>query len=111
VTHVVNFELPDVPENYVHRIGRTARAGSAGVAIAFCDNSERDSLRSIQRLVKVQLTVMNAPNAPSIGGHRTVSETARPSGNRFDSKAGRSRPRRHGGHAASPSQPGIVSVP
>ena len=41
VTHVVNFELPEVPENYVHRIGRTARAGQAGIAISFCDSSER----------------------------------------------------------------------
>jgi ATP-dependent RNA helicase RhlE len=57
VTHVVNFELPDVAESYVHRIGRTARAGSGGVAIALCDPSERDSLRAIERLVKLQLTV------------------------------------------------------
>jgi len=58
VTHVVNFELPDVAESYVHRIGRTARAGSGGIAIAFCDPSERDSLRSIEKLVKQDLTVM-----------------------------------------------------
>jgi ATP-dependent RNA helicase RhlE len=58
VTHVVNFELPDVAESYVHRIGRTARAGSAGIAIAFCDPSERPSLRAIEKLVKLDLTVM-----------------------------------------------------
>ena len=58
VTHVVNFELPDVAESYVHRIGRTARAGSAGIAIAFCDPSERPSLRAIEKLVKQNLTVM-----------------------------------------------------
>jgi len=58
VTHVVNFELPDVAESYVHRIGRTARAGSGGIAIAFCDPSERDSLRAIERLVKQTLTHM-----------------------------------------------------
>ena len=58
VTHVVNFELPDVAESYVHRIGRTARAGSAGIAIAFCDPSERPSLRAIEKLVKQDLTVM-----------------------------------------------------
>ena len=46
VTHVINFELPEVPENYVHRIGRTARAEKAGIAISFCDSSEKDSLRS-----------------------------------------------------------------
>jgi ATP-dependent RNA helicase RhlE len=58
VTHVVNFELPDVAESYVHRIGRTARAGTGGVAIAFCDPTERDSLRAIERLVKQPLTSM-----------------------------------------------------
>jgi ATP-dependent RNA helicase RhlE len=58
ITHVVNFELPDVAESYVHRIGRTARAGSRGIAIAFCDPTERDSLRAIERLVKQPLTSM-----------------------------------------------------
>jgi ATP-dependent RNA helicase RhlE len=52
VTHVVNFELPEVPENYVHRIGRTARAGAAGVAISLCDGEERDLLRNIERLTR-----------------------------------------------------------
>ena len=59
VTHVVNFELPDVAESYVHRIGRTARAGAGGTAIAFCDASERDSLRAIERLVKQPLAVID----------------------------------------------------
>ena len=58
VTHVVNFELPDVAENYVHRIGRTARAGGAGIAISFCDAEERSSLRDIERLVKQKLAVV-----------------------------------------------------
>ena len=57
VTHVVNFDLPNVPEAYVHRIGRTARAGQAGVAISFCDSSERPYLRSIEKLTKVRLSV------------------------------------------------------
>jgi ATP-dependent RNA helicase RhlE len=69
VTHVVNFELPEVPENYVHRIGRTARAGNAGIAISFCDSSERGSLRDIERLIKRQLNVIGdrrpAPNVDS----------------------------------------------
>jgi ATP-dependent RNA helicase RhlE len=52
VSHVVNFELPDVPEAYVHRIGRTARAGLEGDAISFCANEERDLLRGIERLTK-----------------------------------------------------------
>ena len=49
VTHVVNFELPDVPESYVHRIGRTARAGAEGIAISFCADEERALLRDIER--------------------------------------------------------------
>ena len=49
VSHVVNFDLPDVPEQYVHRIGRTARAGADGIAIAFCSHEERGNLRDIER--------------------------------------------------------------
>lgn len=51
VTHVVNFDLPNVPETYVHRIGRTARAGASGVAMSLCDEEERDYLVDIERLV------------------------------------------------------------
>jgi ATP-dependent RNA helicase RhlE len=50
VTHVFNYELPDDPESYVHRIGRTGRAGATGIAIAFCDSEERGQLRDIERL-------------------------------------------------------------
>jgi superfamily II DNA/RNA helicase len=52
VTHVVNYELPDVPECYVHHIGRTARAGAAGIAISLCDAEERNLLRDIERLTR-----------------------------------------------------------
>ena len=52
VTHVVNYELPDVPERYVHRIGRTARAGATGAAISLCDANEHDQLRDIERLIR-----------------------------------------------------------
>jgi ATP-dependent RNA helicase RhlE len=55
VSHVFNFELPNVPEQYVHRIGRTARAGADGVAISFVDGEERGYLKQIERLTKVQL--------------------------------------------------------
>lgn len=57
VTHVVNFDLPNVPEAYVHRIGRTARAGHAGIAISFCDSSERAHLRGIEKLIRARLSV------------------------------------------------------
>lgn len=55
VTHVVNYELPDVPEAYVHRIGRTARAGADGKAIAFCAADERVNLRDIQKLTRMAI--------------------------------------------------------
>ncbi len=57
VTHVVNFELPETPEAYVHRIGRTARAGAEGRAISLCDNGERSLLRQIERLTRQTLDV------------------------------------------------------
>jgi ATP-dependent RNA helicase RhlE len=57
VSHVINFDLPNVPESYVHRIGRTARAGKAGIAISFCDATERPFLRDIEKLIKTKLPV------------------------------------------------------
>ncbi|HZN33006.1 MAG TPA: DEAD/DEAH box helicase [Pirellulaceae bacterium] len=65
VSHVVNFDLPMTPELYVHRIGRTARAGAAGIAVTFCDREERGMLREIERLTRQRLPVAggNAPPA------------------------------------------------
>lgn len=51
ISHIINFELPNVPESYVHRIGRTARAGKGGMAISLCDGSERKFLRDIERVI------------------------------------------------------------
>lgn len=59
ISHVINFELPEVPETYVHRIGRTARAGASGIAMSFCDAEERDLLRDIEKLIKLQIPVVN----------------------------------------------------
>jgi ATP-dependent RNA helicase RhlE len=58
ITHVINYELPNEPESYVHRIGRTARAGAGGVAFSFCDPAERGYLRDIERLIQRRLTVI-----------------------------------------------------
>jgi ATP-dependent RNA helicase RhlE len=58
VSHVINYDLPNVPESYVHRIGRTARAGRSGVAISFCDAEERAYLRDIEALIKVPIPVV-----------------------------------------------------
>jgi ATP-dependent RNA helicase RhlE len=55
VTHVVQFDLPDTPESYVHRIGRTARAGASGVAIALCAPEEREKLQAVEKLIRLRL--------------------------------------------------------
>jgi ATP-dependent RNA helicase RhlE len=58
ISHVINYDLPNVPESYVHRIGRTARAGRSGIAISFCDAEERVYLRDIEALIKTRIQVM-----------------------------------------------------
>lgn len=62
VSHVVNFDLPAEAENYVHRIGRTGRAGASGVAVSFCDQGERASLHAIERLTRQTLSVEVHPD-------------------------------------------------
>ena len=59
VTHVFNYDLPNIPESYVHRIGRTARAGKSGVAISFCDDTEGEYLRDIEKLIGAELEVVD----------------------------------------------------
>jgi ATP-dependent RNA helicase RhlE len=59
VTHVINFDLPNDPESYVHRIGRTARAGADGVAISFCDHEERSYLRDIEKNIRKSVPVVH----------------------------------------------------
>jgi ATP-dependent RNA helicase RhlE len=61
VSYVVNYDLPDVPEQYVHRIGRTARAGAAGIAIAFCSPEERGNLRDIERTTRQKIAAAPLP--------------------------------------------------
>lgn len=56
--HVINFELPEVPETYVHRIGRTGRAGASGIALSFCDAEERDLLKDIHKLIAKSIHVV-----------------------------------------------------
>jgi ATP-dependent RNA helicase RhlE len=75
ITHVINYELPDVPETYVHRIVRTARAGAEGIAISFCDRTERASLRDIERLTRRSLTIIDDPSF-SCGTTRHVCRIA-----------------------------------
>jgi ATP-dependent RNA helicase RhlE len=59
ISHVINLDVPNEPESYVHRIGRTARAGAAGIALSFCDGEERPYLRAIERLTGTRLEVVS----------------------------------------------------
>ena len=69
---MVNFELPNVPEAYVHRIGRTARAGAAGVAISLCCDDERSLLRDIQKLTKQTIPAFDRRNDRGLGATAAV---------------------------------------
>ncbi len=76
VTHVVNFDLPNIPESYVHRIGRTARAGAAGRAISLCDIEERGFLKSIERLTRQ--TIPSEDRRDPRGAAAVPADDARP---------------------------------
>lgn len=62
ITHVFNFDLPMEPENYVHRIGRTGRAGASGFAVTFCDHEERDLLRAVEKFTGRRIPLLEVPN-------------------------------------------------
>ena len=68
LTHVINFELPNVPETYVHRIGRTGRAGNTGIALSFCDQEERTELKDIQKLIAKNIPVVDSHPYPLSAG-------------------------------------------
>jgi len=61
ISHVVNYDLPNIPESYVHRIGRTARAGKEGIAISLCSREERGYLRDIERLTRTPIRKLDTP--------------------------------------------------
>jgi ATP-dependent RNA helicase RhlE len=67
VTHVIQYELPQTPEAYVHRIGRTARAGAAGIAVSFCADDERSLLRDIQKLTRQTIPAFDRRNDKRLG--------------------------------------------
>ncbi|UAB90034.1 DEAD/DEAH box helicase [Ruegeria sp. SCSIO 43209] len=71
VAYVINYDLPEVPDNYVHRIGRTARAGREGEAIAFCSAEEVDLLRQIQKLMKIEIPVASGEMPEAISPKKT----------------------------------------
>jgi ATP-dependent RNA helicase RhlE len=90
VSHVFNYELPNVPESYVHRIGRTARAGAEGIAISLCDGEERAFLRDIEKTIRLAVPVVtdhpfaglaaapSAPEARRAGAPRSRTPAAAP---------------------------------
>jgi ATP-dependent RNA helicase RhlE len=87
VSHVINFDLPEVPESYVHRIGRTARAGASGIAFSFCDAEERPLLTAIERLIRkripvveVAASVLRAIAPPPVMDRRDLPQGGRPPG-------------------------------
>lgn len=111
VTHIINYDLPNIPESYVHRIGRTARAGASGIAYSFCDVEERKYLRDIEKLIRLRVNVitehpfvsdipMNAAPPPSQAPKNNVNPNGnpRPSASR--------RPRRRPRNAAQTPQQG-----
>ncbi|EYF03757.1 DEAD/DEAH box helicase [Chondromyces apiculatus] len=90
ISHVINYDLPNIPESYVHRIGRTARAGASGVALSFCDQEERAFLTDIERLIRMRVPVVEdhpyrsqisaAAPARSFAPDRGPGPGSRPSG-------------------------------
>jgi len=96
VSHVVNFDVPEVPETYVHRIGRTARAGASGKSMTFCELEERPDLRNIEKLTRQAI--------PVVEGHPYESRTPAPEGwsARDDHSVNRSAPRPSGGGRGRP---------
>ncbi|MDE2619843.1 MAG: DEAD/DEAH box helicase [Sphingomonadales bacterium] len=115
VSHVFNFEIPNVPEQYVHRIGRTARAGADGIALSFVAPDERPYLRDIEKLTGVKLTPRPLPDdflkqAASLPAPKRVNpaeeENAarRPGGDRQGERRGA--PRRDGGRGHGPARDG-----
>ena len=98
VSHVINFELPNVPEDYVHRVGRTARAGATGIAIAFCSDEERPYLRDIEKLTRCSLRALPLA-APRNGPIEHATEAKLPQEgsltSRLNPASGRAAPARH----------------
>ncbi|MDQ2647677.1 MAG: DEAD/DEAH box helicase, partial [Myxococcota bacterium] len=78
ISHVINFDLPNTPECYVHRIGRTGRAGATGEAISFCDPSERSLLTQIERLIRQRLSVNQSVPTAGLAEARTDVAPERP---------------------------------
>jgi ATP-dependent RNA helicase RhlE len=100
ISHVVNFDLPNVPETYVHRIGRTARAGAAGIAISLCDGEEVTYLRDIEKLIRMSIPSSDRRAQPRRSESPAgVGAAVRPSAGAAGKLRRQQRQRRNGGDA------------
>jgi ATP-dependent RNA helicase RhlE len=99
ISHVINFDLPNIPESYVHRIGRTGRAGARGIALSFCDSEERAYLRDIERTIRRTVPVVEDHPYLSRGG--STPERAQPSRPHHTN----SRPQQSNSRRGGPSRP------
>jgi ATP-dependent RNA helicase RhlE len=113
VSHVFNFDLPDVPEQYVHRIGRTARAGAEGIAVAFCSPDERGNLRDIERVTRQTLDSRPLPDGFFAAAQALKAlKLAAPERSDRNGRGGGFRgERRDGPRHARPSGPRVVANP
>ena len=94
ISHVVNYDLPNIPESYVHRIGRTARAGADGIAISFCDAEERPFLRDIEKLIRMSIPATDRRTQRD-GSRAAAAGAARPTHSPQQRKAPSGRGRTH----------------
>ena len=109
ISHVINFEVPNVPENYVHRIGRTARAGAEGIAISICDADERSFIRDIEKSIGKPIPVVkdHPYHSEQVANARVVSSgkaKANIEGRRGGGGGGRNNQRRAPGSRQGPSR-------
>ena len=84
ISHVINYELPNVPEDYIHRIGRTARAGASGTAISMCAPNEQPFLKSIEKLMGLSIKISDGQ--PSTNKDEINKKLQRKSTNKFSKK-------------------------
>ena len=111
ITHVVNFDLPNIPETYVHRIGRTARAGAEGIAISLCEGEERAFLRDIERLIRITIPATDRRANPQSERHEARPAVHQQRKRNDQNRNGQHRNRQHhdgqnGERHAAASQPG-----
>lgn len=92
---VVNYELPNVPEVYVHRIGRTARAGASGMSVSLCDSDEKPYLKDIERLIKRDIPVISTPALPPVKALPKGPKKPKPVQGRNDDQQTKPKPKRN----------------